>query len=261
MNIGFFGDSYVDINDAVNSVQILGESDNTNKRIWPQILVDNLNAKCVASGHGGTSQYYAIKSWENYISEYSSPPDVAIFTFTWHFRLVHNLHVGHDFNGCDELDWSQILMSITQGKDTEQYNSQRVDELKVGFHLYYKHFYHDEQTLFLHEQLIKWILDLPKLYPKTKFIFFPNTEVSRNLAKKYFTKGVLMDFALGSISELEGEDVNNLPMSRSKEPKWGHLYYENHLKISTIAQEIVLDYEKFNGKLYTKDYSFFERQK
>lgn len=258
MNIGFFGDSYVDVNDATNSVEKLGIGDHTSKRIWPQILVDSLNAKCVASGRGGSNQYDAIKSWENYISEYSFPPDVAIFTFTWHFRLVHNLHVGHNFDGSEEPDWSQILRSITQGKNTEKYNSERVDELKVGFHLYFKHFYHDEQTLFLHEQLIKWVLDLPNYYPKTKFIFFPNTEISRNLAKKYFDKGVLMDFALGSISELEGEDVNQLPMLSSKEPKWGHLYYENHLKLSTITQEILINYEKFNGKLFTKDYTFFE---
>lgn len=268
MKIGFFGDSYVDIVEGKKAWIEPTESysEHPERRIWAQILLDNLNATCVASGLGGSNQYFAVKSWQNYINEYNVPPDVAIFTFTWHFRLMHNLHQGAMFSSGVQIDgnvdYSEILRNKTQGKKCDTIvNETKIDEIEVGFHLYYKHFYNDEQNLFLQELFIKYILELPNYYPTTKFIFLPNTEISLDIAKKYLQKGVLMNFALGTISEIEGENVNAFPMIPSEEPKWGHLFYDNHLKLSSIVQEVLENYQKFDGSIYTKDYSYFERKK
>lgn len=269
MNIGFFGDSYVDI---IDNKKDLFKEDNPNsiyceRRVWAQILLDNLGASAVTSGVGGTNQYFAVKSWLNYLNEYQVPPDVAIFTFTWHHRLVHRLEVGLEYTKEDDFhinntkDWSKILLNITQGKNNDIHDQNKVDELKVGFNLFYKHFYNDEQTLFLHELLIKYILELPNSYPLTKFIFLPNTELSLDISKKYFSKGVLMNFALGTISELEGENVIASPMIPSAEPKWGHLYYSNHLKLSNFIEEVINNYNKYESNLFNVDYSYFERKK
>ena len=56
---------------------------------------------------------------------------------------------------------------------------------------YYTYLHSLTKEKFLHELMLKWILDLPEQYPDTKFIFLPNTEMSREIALRYFKKGIL----------------------------------------------------------------------
>lgn len=252
MNIGFFGDSYLDINEN-NSLNLPLYHD---EKTWNARLIRDLEANCISSGVSGTNQFYAIKLWEKCIKD-NPNIDVAIFTFTWHHRLY-----------LEYESWNIIHNAVIQGLEvpesfvtTGRVLAEHIEEIDKAINAYFSVLYSEEQSLFNYEQQIKWILQLPDEYPNIKFIFIPNTETGRTIAKKHFNRGVLLDFALGTISEMEGEDVN---VTWKMSPVWdkkGHLWNNNHEKMNEIMKEIINKYEDFRDKIYIKDYSHFETKK
>jgi hypothetical protein len=241
MNIGFFGDSYVDLN--LNFHYEFPDAEEKYS-IWAYRLCKHLNLNPVESGLGGSNQFYAIKKWQDHINS-NNPIDIAIFTFTWDHRLYSK-----------EKNWQAILSMGVEKKDLAKLMvvPDDIDDIRLGVELYYRYLYNKEQSLFLHEQSISWILELPEKYPDIKFIFLPNTEVSREMAVKNFKNGVLVDFAFETISALEGERVGIDPFDYEKV---GHLTNVNHNRFKDLIKNIILNYNTYEDKIYSVDYEQF----
>jgi hypothetical protein len=123
-----------------------------------------------------------------------------------------------------------------------------------------RHLYNKEESNFTYELMVKWCLELPNQYPNTKFIFLPNTRDSQEIAKKYFGRGVLVDFAFEELSLREGERVGVAPMITDRH---GHLSSNAHEQVKDMVKDIILnhndcvypvDYDNFNLKNLYPDY-------
>ena len=231
MNIGFFGDSYVDITwYRYRNPDIPYEN-----KIWAQRLLEELNAPFLCSGLGGSSQYYAISEWNNF-SKYISF-DVAIFTFTWAHRIYTNPKN------------ENVVRAYIEGRHVEA--SQEEEVISDAIEKYMRHLYNKEESNFTYELMVKWCLELPKQYPNTKFIFLPNTRDAQEIAKKYFTQGILVDFAFEELSLREGERVGVAPMIMDR---IGHLSSNTHEQVKDMVKDIILNY---NDCVYPVDYNNF----
>ena len=241
MNIGFFGDSYVDLN-----LDFYWKYPDVEEKytIWAARVCKELNLHPVVSGLGGSNQFYAIKKWQDHING-SNPIDIAVFTFTWEHRLYNS-----------KEDWQAVLSTAVEKRDLTKMMDvpEDIDDIRLGVELYYQYLYNKEQSLFLHEQSIRWILELPEKYPDIKFIFLPNTELSREIALKHFKKGILLDFAFETISALEGEHVGVDPFDYEKV---GHLTDINHSRFKDLTKNIILNYNTYKDKVYPVDYKQF----
>lgn len=242
MNIGFFGDSYVDLNLEFHKQYPAADEKYS---IWGYRVCKELNLLPVTSGLGGTNQYYAIKTWQDYV-EYSPAPDVAVFTFTWDHRLYSS-----------EKNWQAVLSLAVEKKDLARMMEvpAEIDDIRKGVELYYRYLHNNNQAAFNHEQSIRWCLELPKAFPSTKFIFLPNTEQSRIFALKHFQSGVLIDFAFETLSAMEGERVGVDPFDYEKV---GHLTESNHVKIKNLIKDIIVNYNNYVDKVYKLNYEDFK---
>ncbi len=242
MNIGFFGDSYVDLN--LDFHRQYPDAD-VKYSIWAYRVCKELNLNPVSSGLGGSNQFYAIKNFLDYVKS-GNKIDIAVFTFTWDHRLYsHN------------KDWQAIFSLAVEKKDLARMMQvpENIDEIRLGVELYYKYIYNHDQSKFNHEQSIRWCLELPEKYPETKFIFLPNTEESRAIATRYFDKGILADFAFETISKLEGEHVGVDPFDYEKV---GHLTEVNHVRIKNHVKHMITNYDQFKDKMYQITYEEFK---
>ena len=225
MNIGFFGDSYVDLSYA----------------IWAQRLLKELGSKPQASGLGGTNQYHAIKTWQTEVAA-DRIPDVAIFTFTWHHRLYRE---------------AKEMNDIMRAEAESRFHTINADISKQAeaIALYRKYVYDDDITQFNFELMVKYCLDLPKQYPNTKFVFLPNTEQARELALRHYSKGMLFDLSLSTISDNEPESPGPVGEVWDSE-RWGHLNKTNHDILTKLIKDAILNHSdsivevetKFNSK-------------
>ena len=232
MNIGFFGDSYVDLvwhNYRNRTIPY-------ENKIWAQRLLEELDAPIVSSGLGGSSQYHAIAEWQQFSKWVKF--DVAIFTFTWAHRLY-----AHPLT-------EAVVTAHIEGRNLETIDNYTAD-VQDALDKYYKHLYHREEREFEYELMVKWCLDLPRQYPNTKFIFLPNTTYAQAVAKKYFTRGVLVDFAFEELSLREGERVGVAPMIPDRH---GHLSSHAHEQVKDMVKDIILTH---NDCVYPVDYNDF----
>jgi hypothetical protein len=241
MNIGLFGDSYIDI----QWHRYKNQNISTDRKIWAHQLLEELNSPVICSGLGGSSQYHAIAEWIKFSA--TTKFDVAIFTFTWAHRLYAH-------SAAEDIVTAQI-----EGRDLGRADK-KATEIQDALDKYYTHLYDWRERNFEFELMIKWCLDLPGQYPDTKFIFLPNTVHAQELAKKYFTKGVLVDFAFETLSLMEGERVGVPPFVPDRT---GHLSSGLHTQIKDMIRDIVLnyqegivpvDYNQFNITKLSKNY-------
>jgi len=233
MNIGLFGDSYIDLVWHRHANPTIPPG----RKIWAHRLLEELGAPVICSGLGGSSQYYAIAEWKRFSSKINF--DVAIFTFTWPHRLYTTT-----------LN-EQVITAKIEGRDLGQLAANEA-EIQDAVDKYYTHLYNAAEHEFEFELMVKWCLDLPTQYPNTKFIFMPNTVSSQELAKKYFKEGTLLDFAFETLSLGEGERVGVAPYIMDRT---GHLSDGVHEKLKDIVKDIIVnnvtgivpvDYTKFN---------------
>lgn len=222
MNIGLFGDSYIDVVWHRHKNPTIPPG----RKMWAQRLLEELNSPVICSGLGGTSQYYAIAEWKKYSQLVNF--DVAIFTFTWPHRLYTTL-----IN-------EQVITAKIEGRDLGELVNNEA-EIQDAVDKYYKHLYNKEEREFEFELMVKWCLDLPKQFPNTKFIFLPNTVSSQELAKKYYNGGVLVDFAFETLSLAEGERVGVAPYIMDRT---GHLSDSVHEQVKDMIKNIILNYQE-----------------
>jgi hypothetical protein len=219
MNIGFFGDSYVDL----IWHKFPEYTPEPNKVPWSMRLLNHYNSPILNSGLGGSNQFYAVQSWKNFINS-GQQIDYAIFTFTWQHRLYSKRSEVQSFLS----NWAERrkLGNLSQ---FEESISQAVEG-------YYSFLESSDQVEFLYELMVKWILDLPKQYPGIKFIFLPNTELARVIALRNFHSGVLLDFAFETLSANEGELVGQDDFD---DTKYGHLFDATHERFKNQIVDII----------------------
>jgi len=249
MNIGFFGDSYVNLEiDFHASLHNMNHHliQYTESLSWSFRLCNDLGYTPVSSGLSGSDQFYAIKSWQDVIKS-GTKVDYAIFTFTW----SHRLYSDRSYNDVDDI--YSIVRNWTERRELGDLSATESDIIKA-VEGYYTYLHSLTKEKFLHELMLKWILDLPEQYPDTKFIFLPNTEMSREIALRYFKKGILLDFAFEKISLLEGERVGIDPYFNTK---FGHLTDINHTRFKDLLKNIILSYNTHEDKVYPIDYEQF----
>jgi hypothetical protein len=251
MNIGFFGDSYVDLDLDFHAVRAQEDPPDVSRKSlsWCWRLCNDLEYAPSNSGLGGSNQFYSIESWQEFIAS-GRTADYAIFTFTWENRLYgrgnqHDILRGLNENAAD------IKSRLRATQDELDFD---IDELILAGRLYHSHLAYPKQNQFIHELMIKWILELPEQYPDTRFIFLPNTELSREIALKYFKKGILLNFAFEKISLLEGEHVGVDPYFKTK---FGHMTDVNHERFKTLLKNVIISYNTFKDKVYPVDYEQF----
>jgi hypothetical protein len=129
-------------------------------------------------------------------------------------------------------------------------------QLKLAIQLYRDYLHDDESMLFNLELMIKYCLDLPVLYPDTKFIFLPNTEIARKIALKHFTHGVLLNFAFETISN--NEVASHGPVGEVWDQRSGHLSLHNHTIFKDIIKNIITVYDQVCNQVYPIDYKRFD---
>ena len=233
MNIGFFGDSYIDTVWHRHKNPTIPPG----RKMWAHRLLEELDAPFICSGLGGTSQYYAIAEWKKWSAKVDF--DVAIFTFTWPHRLYTT-----DLN-------EEIVTAYIEGRDQEANDKHKAD-VQTAVQQYYQHLFNKDEHEFKLELMIKWCLELPSQYPNTKFIFMPNTVNAQTIAKKYFNGGTLIDFAFETLSLSEGEQVGVAPYIMDRT---GHLSDGAHEQVKDLVKNIIqldtkgivpVDYGSFN---------------
>lgn len=237
MKIGLFGDSY--ISPGASWISLLGKKDS-------QLEID-------CYGKGGSNLFHAINSFHNQLTaENALPYDIVAFTFTWHERLFSSWNYRNEqfcaysefrrYDQNNEFD-PEIIDEIANG------------EFKKTIENYAKYMYDDRWRLFDFELELKYILELPKQYTNTKFIFIPNTELSRELAKKYFTQGVLMDFAFETVSNREPNSPGTMPIN---DRRVTHLNYNNHCYFADLFYSVIINYTQLQDKILAVDINKFD---
>lgn len=244
MRIGFFGDSYCDIVYFNNEkYRANPEAWGRQYKPWPAKLLDDYGSPILSSGLGGSCLFDSITKWNN--DNFKDTYNVVLWSLTWHNRLYTSDYFQPVFLA--KAERRPIPISDIPGVNYE--------EISQGIDLYYKYLYDDNQQKFYHEQLIKWILNLPTQYPNIKFIFLPCTEYSRKIAKNNFINGTLLDFSFETISNLEPNSPGAMPIMCNR---LGHLNDHNHECMTDIIKNIINNYENFHNTLVKPDFSAFD---
>jgi len=248
MKIGFFGDSYCDLYYKFAETP-------RHWKPWSRRLIEDYGYDCVSSGASGSNQFYAINQWLT-IVEKNIQVDYAFFTFTWHNRLYSKYDVNHQIFSAiaEKRDVNPIIQEINTWKGVPENLANNV-QLATSF--YYDHIYSDEQARFNFELQIEYILSLPDKFPKTNFIFIPNTEYSRRIALEKFSKGCLINFAFETLSNIETGSPGIMPFDCGR---ICHLNDTNHELITQEFHKIIKDYNEYKNKVYPFDYTKFDIQ-
>lgn len=226
IKLGFFGDSYADLVWPANSKV------SRTLKTWSGRLVEDLDAELVASGLGGTNQYYAIKTWNAHLTWPQGQCDYAIFTFTWRERLYHDNELTH-----------YTMRSWSERRHDDIRKSSKIE---LAIQNYHDCIMSREQTDYVYELMLKEILSLPALYPDTHFIFLPNIEYARCFALKHFTRGVLINFTFESLSNNETNSPGEMPVQCGR---LGHLNNHNHDAMAAVIKNIISEYDKYADKI------------
>lgn len=246
MKIGLFGDSYVDETWHRHP----GYNPPEHDIVWTGDLLRELESPIISSGLGGSNQFYAINKWQQHSA--TNTFDYAIFTFTWDHRLY-----SHWANRQDVLSSVAELRELSEYEKLHQGKAPagEVEEINLATKLYYHYLHSSIQSQFVFELMVKWCLDLPRQFPNTKFIFIPNTELSRTMSQKHFTEGVLLDFAFETLSNRETGSPGPMPIQCGRR---GHMNRGNHIVFKDMMKDIILNYSQYQNQLYTVDYNKFD---
>jgi hypothetical protein len=248
MKIGMFGDSYIAYP----------------KNTW----IEHLNSKShdyniETYGLGGSNLFYAIDQFNQTVDQIKEKYDVVVFTFTWHHRQYSVWpYRNEQYCAFSETRKFNAYENVNGVKDLKIYNDATNAEFIATIPKFYEYMYDDRWTKFDYELEVRYILELPDRYPDTKFIFLPNTEHARSIAKKHFNKGVLVDFAFETVSSSEpgapaklkpGEKINF-----GRDQRTGHLNQSNHRAVGELMHDIISNYQAVENKIYQVDFNKFD---
>lgn len=235
--LGLFGDSYIAF------------SPNPNYMTWSQMLGKFYQSR--PWGKSGSNLFYAIDCWHREMQ--NGPVDFAIFTLTWHTRLYSNLLDRNNyFCEPDPNMWNQP----TGFRDPEITDIEKFQRFTNAVNDYHRFIYDDHQARFLHDLQIQYILNLPRRYPRTQFVFIPNTEVSRDMAKKHHDQGVLLDFAFEIVSNQEPGSPGQMPLRIDH--RISHLNATNHSKMAHLVLDLLKNYADVSNRVVTVDMDKFD---
>ena len=236
LNIGMFGDSY--ISPTAYWIHDLAKKDS-------RYNID-------VTGMGGANLYYAIHTWQERLrlNNDKIPYDVVIFTLTWHERLF-SVYPYRNSQFCARSEFRQF-----EPDPVIQTPEDNLEFLRA-LDLYMQYIYDDHWRRFDHELEIRWIMDLPCDYPDTKFLIVPNTELSRELAKKYHRQGILMDMAFETVSNQEPDSPGPMPVADWR--RHNHLNRRNHGVFADLMHEIICDYHKLSPAVLPIDLRRFDQ--
>ena len=248
MKIGMFGDSYIAyINNS-----------------W----ISHLNSKSQdyeiqTYGKGGSNLFYAIDQFNQAVDIRKKKYDVVVFTFTWHERRYSAWpYRNEQYCAFSESRKFSTYQSVVEAHDPSIYNDDTDAEFIATIPKFYEYMYDDRWTRFDYELEVRYILELPDRYPDTKFIFLPNTEHARRIAKNHFSKGVLVDLAFETVSGSEpntpekfrpGEKINF-----GRDQRIGHLNQNNHRAVGELMHDIISNYQAVEDKVYQVDFNKFD---
>jgi len=253
MNIGFFGDSYVDLywhrHPSEYYHRNLTLRPTRTEKPWSLRLLEDLNCPIITSGLGGSNQFHAIDDWRK-SQDAGQHLDVAIWTFTWYDRLYHDVE-----------GWQEILSAHAERRKARG-DIANATEISQALDLYYEYLHSKEQALFLYELEVQWCLQLAGQYPDTKFIYLPNTEMSRELCLRHFCDhgpykqdGVLVNFAFETLSNRETGSPGPMPIACGR---MGHLNDHNHERFTAYVRDLIENYDQYRWNVLEFDYGKFD---
>ena len=248
MKIGMFGDSYIAY---INNSWI------------SHLRSKSQDYEIQTYGKGGSNLFYAIDQFNQAVDQRKEKYDVVVFTFTWHQRQYSVWRYRND----QYCAFSESRDFTTSGNanglnDPCIYDDATNAEFIATIPKFYEYMYDDRWTRFDYELEVRYILELPDRYPDTNFIFLPNTEHAQGLAKKHFSKGVLVDLAFETVSNLEpnapappapGEKINF-----GRDRRIGHLNQNNHRAVGELMHDIISNYQEVKNKVYQVDFDKFD---
>lgn len=249
MRVGFYGDSYCDLiwfkdqkylEDPLSFIE-------RKYKPWPGRVLDDYKSQVLSSGLGGSSLFHAIQQWNTDIEKFNGCIyDVVFISLTWWERLY-----------TPNESYQPVFLARAERRPMPASEDPTInfDEVNQGIDLYYKYLCFSNQQLFYYELMVKWILDLPNQYPDTKFIFLPCTEISRKLALKHFSTGVLANFSFETLSNLENGSPGPMPIMCGRT---GHLNDKNHESFASEMKKIVAAYDSIKNTIVDLDYSNFD---
>jgi len=189
MRVGIFGDSYVD-----------------QRSLWTQRLARLLPGyELDVHGKGGSNLYYAIDRYRTQI-QYSGADcyDVVIFTLTWPYRLFHTF----DYRNEQFCSYSEQRPWVEDWAIQDETSNQ---EFLAAIPQFYRYIHDQPWREFDWELEIRWVMDLAQT-ASHRLIVIPNTEQSREIARRYHRGGILMDMAMETISNLEPGAPGPMPV-------------------------------------------------
>jgi len=253
MNIGFFGDSYVDLywhrHPGHYYNRDLGQRPTRDQKPWSLRLLEDLGCPILTSGLGGSNQFHAIDDWRKSQAT-GQKLDVAIWTFTWHDRLY------------SDVDGWQELLSANAERREASHEIENAAEIQKSIQMYYQNLYSENQALFLYELQVQWCLKLAEQHTNIKFIYLPNTEIARNLCIRHFCDrgpfiqdGILVNFAFETLSNRETGSPGVMPIACGR---MGHLNDDNHDRFAAYVRNLIENYDQYRYQVLDFDYEKFD---
>ena len=248
MNIGMFGDSYIAY---INNSWI------------SHLRSKSQDYEIQTYGKGGSNLFYAIDQFNQAVEVEKKKYDVVVFTFTWHQRRYSVWqHRNEQYCAFSETRELSAYENDGRTRDPSIYDDATNAEFIATIPKFYKYMYDDRWTRFDYELEIRYILELPDRYPDTKFIFLPNTEHSRGIAKKHFSKGVLVDLAFETVSSSEPNAPATPPTGEKinfgSDQRIGHLNQNNHIAVGELMHNIISNYQEMGDTVYQVDFNKFD---
>lgn len=203
-----------------------------------------------ALGKGGSNQYYSITRWKNDLEEMIDHHTI-IWNFTWFSRRYSSMLYRHE----QMCAFSELRDFTDYGQDPAIRTPEDVEKFKQCLEDYYQYIYDPPWAMFDYELELKYILDLPRQYPKINFIFIPNHEFAREVATRHFTQGLLLDFAFAEISDREPNSPGPMQVNCGRP---GHLNDNNHVIFAKRMQEYVVNYDRYRDQIVEFDLAGFD---
>jgi hypothetical protein len=231
--VGIFGDSYVD-----------------SRSFWTQRLAEMLpEHELDVRGKGGSNLYYAIDQYRIQI-QHRGPDwyDVVIFTLTWPQRL----YSAWPYRNEQFCSYSEQRPWVEDWAIQDEASNQ---EFLASIPQYYRYIHDQAWREFDWELEIRWVLDLAQT-ASHRLIVIPNTEQSREIARRHHRGGILMDMAMETISNLEPGSPGAMPV---RDPHRNfHLNDANHWAMARLMAEAIRQAPHRTSFVWPVDFNQFD---